>query len=258
MSKPPHLTKLKALTSEGEVSFKEGLGNERDAQQANLDKAREMRTDLSLKTRDRYIDFLQKLGELSLTFGAAMIPLIIATNARKDIKTPTFALLGAAMYLMNGVLGIWLTKMKIEQDADDTPFIGLNEEIMTYPLIYAKNKLILEPNSVDFANEHIDAEWNITNQPVMEARKKRPSLWTDVLSFNFVVASILIAGTLWPYKMLWYWLGFVAVILVMLLLIKLDYKHAVTKQQELEEKRKKLAGIKSEFGEWRNNKMAGN
>lgn len=257
MSKPPHLTKLKSLTPEEEVSFKEGIGQERDAQQDNLNKARDMRTDLALKTRDRYIDFLQKLGELSLTFGAALIPLIIATNARKDIKTPTFALLGAAIYLINGVLGVWLTKIKIEQDADDIPFIGLDEEIMTYPLIYAKNKLILEPNNVEFANEHIDAEWNITNRPVAEAKKKRPSLWTDVLSFNFVVASMLIAGTLWPYKMLWYWLGFIVIVLIMVILIKLDYQHAITKQQDLKKKREKLAKIKSDFGEWRNSKMSG-
>jgi hypothetical protein len=35
-------------------------------------------------------------------------------------------------------------------------------------------------------------------------KKKKPSVWTDLLLFNFVVATILVAGAIWPYPMLWY------------------------------------------------------
>ena len=255
--KPPLLKTVRPLTPSEEQPFKEELAQSRDGLQKIVNEGRRTRTGLQLKARERYIDFLQKLGELSFTFGGALIPLIVVTGSRKDIKTPALVLLGAALYLTNGVLAFWLTKTMIELDGDDAPHVGLDEEIAVFPLIYAKNKLLLEPNNVEHLNDHAQAEWALTNEPEERAKQKRPSVWTDVLLFNFVVASVLVAGTFWPYGRPWYWLTFGLTVVTMVVLIGLDYKRALGNRKRLVVKRQKLAKIRAGFSEWRSMKFFG-
>jgi archaellum biogenesis protein FlaJ (TadC family) len=247
------------MTSEEEKEIKEGLQASRDTLQATLSEARHMRAEIGISNRDKSREFLQRVGELSLTLGAAIIPLVLITHAGKDISHITFALAGVALYLVNGLVVLWKTKTLLEQDADDTPHIGLDEEIFTYPVINALNKLLYDLRDKNFQQEYKQAQQaaprTVPSQTGNE--ETRASFIIDILLTNFVIASLLITRTVWPYSSSAYWLIFVVILLFIALLVWASYKRTAENQAKLRDKHKKLAEIKGAYQEWEQKIMGG-
>jgi hypothetical protein len=244
------------MTNEEEKEIKQAITKDRNYLQAHMADTRRLRMELRLQGRVRYTDFLQKIGELSLVFGAAIVPLILVTNANENIKYPLFVFTGAALYLVNGILALWATKEKIEQDGNDSPHVGLDEEIHTYPIINAKNKLLLELDNQDHLTEHQKAENDLLSwAQTIETRKSPLIFWVEILLLNFVTATTLVAGTVWPYSLKSYWIAFGAIIIFLVALVIIGYKRALKTQSELEAKHKKLAKIKGDYSKWREEKL---
>lgn len=238
----------------------EGLTDARNNLQAGMSKARDMRVDLQLANIDKHREFLQKVGELSFTFGAAIIPLIIVTNANKNIKSIVYVFVGVALYLLNGLLAFWKSKAIMERNADDAPYVGLDEEIHTYPVIHAHNKLLFDLENKEYQEEYRQAslatlEWAPTALPT---KKPKVSVWLDVLLIDFVVASLLIVRAVWPYSNLLYWIVFAAVVVFMAALTVVSYVKSWQSQVLLQAKREKLAEIKAEYQRWHNSTILKN
>ena len=250
------VTKLRSLTAEERQSFLKGVTGERDNLQTILENARRLRMDLRFKSRVKYMDFLQKLGELSFTFGSAMVPLIIVTDAHKSLRYPGLVIAGAVVYLLNGMISFWQVKRNVEQDGEDSPFVGLDEEINTYPIIYAKDKLLLEPDNVDHYNEHINAQraFFAFNRSVDKSEGK-PTFWLDVMLFNFIAASLLVGGTIWPYPIWLYWEAMALSGILLISLFWVGYRRALKVQAKLRQKRETLRTIKENYTRWYNDKL---
>lgn len=240
------------MTAEEEKEVKEGLTHKRDNLQHIMNDARKQRAELRLQNREKYADFLQKLGELSFAFGAAIIPVIIVSNSKGKITHLLYVLIGIAVYLLNGLVAMWKTKSKIEQDADDAPFIGLDEEIDAYPVINAINKLLHELGNKKYQQEYKDATnvetWDASKDK--EDRNARTSFLLDILVLNFVIASLLVARTVWTYSSVLYWAIFIAIVAVLLSLIVLSYIRTIKSQYSLRAKHEKLRGIRSDYQKW--------
>ncbi len=231
-----------------------GLSHTRDNLQKIMSEARNKRAELSLSNREKYNDYLQRLGEVSFIIGAAIVPLVIVSHAKIEIDHIAYVLVGVCFYLINGFLALWITKDRIEQDADDAPHIGLDEEIATYPIINAINKLLYELEDKEIQKEY----WSATNVDLLKAtnsveRKARISFWLDILLVNFVVASLLVVRAAWPYGDLIYWLTFAAILLSLLSLALKSYKRAIINQGLLHQKRMQLQSIRAKYEEWFNN-----
>lgn len=242
------------MTSEEKKQVLQGLAHSRDVLQETMRKAREQRVTLQLGNIDKCRDFLQKLGELSFAFGAAIIPLIIVTHAGDKIRSLPYVLIGVALYLLNGLLALWKSKLILERNADDAPHVGLEEEIYTYPVIHAHNKLLFDLENMEYLEEYRSTslavvEWAPT---ATKGEKPRISLWSDLLLINFVVASILIIKAVWAYSTLAYWIIFAVAVLLMVVLTIISYMRAWKNQLQLKSKREKLAAIKAEYQKWHN------
>jgi hypothetical protein len=240
------------MTSDEEKEIKEGLTSTRDNLQSVLGEARKLRSEIRISNRDRFREFQQKIGELSFAFGAAIVPLVIVTHANESIKDVTYVLVGVTLYLLNGLTAMWRTKTILEQDADDAPHIGLEEEITTYPVIYGLNKLLFDLDNTDYQQEYLEAQQAVPRTTPTESGKVKvkANFTGDGLLLVFVVASLLVTRPVWPYKSWIYWLVFAAVILFVLILAGLSYLRTWKNQINLNQKREKLAGIKSEYEKW--------
>lgn len=238
----------------------QGLTDKRDDLQAMMHEARGMRVGLQLGNIDKHRDFLQKIGELSFTFGAAIIPLVIVTNANKKIKFIAYVFIGVAVYLLNGLLALWKSKQIMERNADDAPYVGLDEEINTYPVINAHNKLLF-----DLENETYLEEFRQTSTQFLEwaptalaTKKPKVSVWLDLLLINFVLASLFIVRAVWSYSALLYWGIFAAILVFMIALTVISYIKSWQSQVLLQTKREKLATIKADYQQWHNSTVLKN
>lgn len=247
------------MTSEEEKEIKEGLQATRNNLQNIMSEARHQRAEIRLSNRDKAREFLQRVGELSFTLGAAIIPLVLITHAGKDIRHITFALAGVALYLLNGLVALWKTKTLLEQDADDAPHVGLDEEISAYPVINALNKLLYDLHDEGYQQEYKQAQQavprTVTSQTGKE--KTRASFIIDILLTNFVIASLLITRTVWPYSASAYWFVFIVILLFIAILVWTSYKRTSENQAKLRDKHKKLAEIKGAYQEWEQKIMGG-
>jgi len=231
-----------------------GLEGKRDSLQAILQDARKVRVSLQLSNIDKYRDFLQRLGELSFAFGAAILPLVLVTHKDGDIPYLGYVIVGVCIYLINGLLSLWRSKDILERNGDDTPYIGLDEEIRTYPVIHAHNKLLFDLENEKYQKEYKSASLAYLKWAPEAATTKilKPSLWLDVLLIAFVVASFLIVRVLWPYDDRLYWISFAVLLIIMAILTKVSYGRSSKSQLELNNKRKKLARIKKKYQDWHN------
>lgn len=247
------------MTAEEEKEIKSGLQETRDRLQATMSDARQQRAEIRLENRNKHREFLQRVGELSFTIGAAIIPLVLVTHASKDIKHIVFALAGVALYLLNGLVALWKTKTLLEQDADDAPHVGLDEEIFTYPVINALNKLLYDLQDKSYQQEYKEAQQAVprTEAPQAGKKKARASFITDVLLVDFVIASLLIARTVWPYGTTSYWWLFGVITAFILALVFRSYKRTMENQAKLHKKQEKLANIKGSYQEWEQKIMSG-
>jgi hypothetical protein len=237
---------------------KTGLATRRDELQKTMSEARHQRATLQLANIDKYRDFLQKLGELSFVFGAAIVPLIIVSNPDK-VNHLGFVVVGVGLYLINGLLALWRSKQILERNADDAPYIGLEEELYTYPIINVHNKLILELENKDFQEEYVKTNLEFLNWATQDTPESQPkvSLWLDGLLINFVIASLFIVKAAWIYPTKLYWVVFFVIAASMVGLTVYGYIKSKQSQTRLETKRKKLAAIKSDYQKWHNKTILG-
>lgn len=250
------------MTEDEAKEVKTGLQAKRDELQQAMHEARDARVKLQLGNMDKHRDFLQKIGELSFVLGAAIAPVILATHASEKVDHLGFVIAGAALYLLNGLLALWRSKEMLERNADDAPFVGLNEEIHTYPLIHAHNKLLFDLDDETYREEYrktsLEAVDGLNSLQPDQTRPK-VSLWLDALLANFVLASLLIARAVWPQHATWvYWLIFGVALTTIAVLTVIGYMRAWKSQLLLQTKREKLAAIKAEYQEWHNTNILKN
>ncbi len=243
------------MTEDEKEKIQEGLQARRNELQRNLAEARKQRAELQLKDIDEYRFFLQKVGQLSLLLGAAIIPLVIVNNSK--VTFLDFVLLGTTLYLTIGILAFWRSKGIFEKNADYSPYIGLEEEIKIYPIVYAHNKLLSDIENKTYLEEFRSTStallaWNST-----QAQENNPkvSIWLDLLLLGFAIASLLIVRPLWPYGDIAYWIAFLIVILGITIFISIGYMRSWKNQVILIEKQKELGKIKSEYQKWHNDNI---
>jgi len=239
------------MTTDEKNDALSGLTKQRDNLLKIMDDARAKRTELRLSNRERYNDFLQKIGDVSFILGAAIVPLIIVSHASHNIQHINYVLLGAVLYLLTGTLALWLKKKMIEQDADDAPFIGLEEEINAYPVIYALNKLLMDIENKKYIEEYKDVtnikSWNAEGGTEPKAKI---SFWLDGLILSFVIASLLVVRAAWSHSNVVYWLIFSVIVLVLVGVGIIGYIRALNNQYKLQLKRGKLQSIRAEWQKW--------
>lgn len=239
----------------------EALASKRDQLEQHMVRAREMRSKLRLDNIDKYKDFLQKIGELSFVIGSAIVPIIIVSGADK-VSNLGFVLTGVGLYLLNGFLSLWLAKSVLERSVDDAPFVGLEEEIHTYPIIHAHNKLLFDLNNKDYQEEYRKTsleliEWAQVTGDEQRGKKIKVTIWLDALLAVFVVASLLVAKTVWSSSDKLYWTAFALVFLIMTVITAVGYVRARQNQTTLKSKSEELAKIKRDYQDWHNKNILG-
>lgn len=234
----------------------EKLQPERDKMQLQLDEIRSMRMNISLANRDKRREFLMKIGEFSLLVGAAITPVIIATDGK--VQFQEVAIIGVGMYLLNGILALWRCKTLLYQDAEDAPQVGLDQEVMLEPVIHAYNKLLYDPSSKTYQDEYTTASKALVDesQEIQAAKQKaRLDFWADVVLYGFVLATLFVARTIWPFENVWYietLLGFALLVCVLLLM---GYRHAQKSRAALEKKHKRLQSERTRYQGWHNKEV---
>lgn len=237
------------------------LKSTRDNLQKALDEAIKDRASFQLAARDRYREFTQKIGEISFLIGAALVPIVIASGPDK-VSYLGFVLAGVGLYLLNGILALWHVKTMLERDSSDAPFIGLDSEIYTYPVIYAHNKLLFDLNDESYREEYKKVnlnfiEWARKNESSENRPRPKASYWMDVLLSGFVIASLLVARAVWMFGELAYWIVFIVVFLLISVLLRASSVKLHTNHKNLEEKQEKLARIRREYQVWHNETVFG-
>lgn len=96
------------------------LKPERDKMQSQLDGIRDMRMNFQIANREKRREFLMKIGELSLLVGAAIAPVIIATDNKLQFRE--FAMMGAGLYLLNGLV---ISEGRVEVGVRDLMGVGV-------------------------------------------------------------------------------------------------------------------------------------
>lgn len=236
-----------------------GLTARRDELQAQMSDARHMRAKLRIDNIDKYREFIQKIGELSFVFGAALVPVIIVSGSDK-VSNINFVLLGVGLYLLNGLISLWLSKTILERSVDSAPFVGLEEEVHTYPVINAHNKLLFDLKSEDFQEQYRKSslgfiEW--AQGAGEEKKKPKVSLWLDALITSFVFASLLVAKSVWTFGEIAYWITFVVIFLFMIMLMVTGYIKARQNQITLQAKNDELARVKKDYQDWHDKTILG-
>lgn len=240
------------MSKEEEKEIIAGLTASRDELQNTLAEARQLRMELRLSNRDKFREFQQKLGELSFVFGAAIIPLVVVSQKDGHINHLSYLLAGVAVYLIVGFIALWRTKTMLEQDADDSPHVGLSEEIATYPLINALNKLLHDVHSEEYQKEYFQIK-DVAIDGLTESEdgyKTRTNFTADILLSLFVLASLLVVRTVWPYDEWIYWEVFLVTIGAVLLLTLFSYQRTLKNQKLLSGKRRELASIRKKYQDW--------
>lgn len=232
------------------------LAPDRDNLQAQLNEIRDLRMQLSLKNRDQQREYLMKLGELSFIFGAAIVPVVIVSGNK--VSNLPFALVGAGLYLLNGLLALWRCKIIMYQDAEDVPQVGLDQELLLEPLIYAYNKLLHDPSSDSYRNEYINAEKNMLDTNLATQQKPRKThvdLSADLGIYGFIAATLCIARTVWPFPGCTFWDVVVVFVLVVAIRLIVGYFQVRKAQRTLQDKRDVLTANRAKYQEWHNRQV---
>ncbi|MDR0463306.1 MAG: hypothetical protein LBG64_03750 [Pseudomonadales bacterium] len=225
------------------------LINQQTALYDALSKSMLTRKDLMIDSLKRHRGLIQKIGELSFVFGAAVTPIIIV-NGTDEINNLAFVLFGICLYLLNGILSIWHIKDMLEEDGKNAPLVGIDMEIIINQMINAVGKLISNPKNKTYYEEYKNANLNyIHYQKEIINRKKLKfaiSCWTDILLANFVVASLFVVKTLWIFDTLYYWAIFVAILLIMLAATINSFIKIADGWKILRNKQNKLSSLEQE------------
>lgn len=246
------------MTSDEKKEVLQGLTEQRDNLQQTMNEAHHTKAKLMLQNREKQAEFLQKLGELSFTFGAAIVPIIIISHSSNKVTHLPYVLVGVAIYILNGLVALWQLKAKLEKDADDTPFVGLDEQIMAYPVINSLNKLLLDVDNEDYQKEYWQAANNATKSDATDSTastKPKANFLLDLVILDFVIASLFVIRAVWSYGTAWYWVAFSLTILFIIALTTLSYIRTIKNQFKLQTKKATLQKIRAGYQDWFNKKV---
>ena len=218
----------------------------------------ETKMNLLLQNRESQRRFLQKVGDLSFVFGAAIVPVIVASKSKEEIDSFWLVLVGVGLYLINGFIALWKNKSLIEQDANDIPYVGITEEIKIRPVINSLRKLVFNSENVSYRNEYISASLNATALTEESlGKKEKINFWPDIVTINFVIASVFIVKAVWSFNDWIYWIIFAGALIFMLSLTAISYVRSRESQIRLAQKKKELQKIDKEYKDWHNQNVLG-
>lgn len=245
-----------ARDSEEDKEIKAGLTEVRNNLQGILADGRKTRAEIRIDNQKSHKDFLQKIGDLSFAFGAAVIPVLIATHAKFNVNHIAFIFVGVFIYLLNGMLALFRIKSLLERDANDAPYIALEEEIQTYPVINALNKLLYELDNKEYQQEYITAQATVTEgDKGIPKTMSRIDFTSDLAVTLFVLASLFVIRSAWPFNIWIFWITFALVVSIVIIQAVVSYVRARESAIKLVAKREKLRGIRDSYQDWYNREV---
>lgn len=248
----------KAKKSQNEKDeFREFLVKENNSTAQTLNEARHFHYQQLATQHQQFLGFVIKLGELSLLIGAAIGPIIIASN--KQVSHSTFIFIAVLIYLVNGVWTIWKAKDIVEKQLDAfAPGMFYKLEIDMYPMQFSANKLIFDPANRGFAKEYLKDKLSFLEKNAeVEIPKRNVDFSLDIFTFNFAVASMLLIRSVWPFSPTLYWIAFSVFIIFILFLTKSSYRQAKGRATNNEANTRELNRIKREHVEWQKENVFG-
>lgn len=234
------------------------LSQERDKLQLQLEEIRSSRMQLKLKSRDDRRAYLQKLGELSFIFGAAISPILVVSS--NDISFKIFAIAGVVIYLVSGLLAMWRCRTLVYQDAEDSPAVGIDAEIELQPIIHSYNKLIKDPSSNEYIQEYKDATHQAAQTltaSLHKTAKARIDPTIDIVLYGFILATLLILRTQWPFSDAFYWVGLASFGVVAIFLLLKGYYDTKLTAQALEQKQNEIRDAREKYQRWHDREILG-
>jgi hypothetical protein len=248
-----------AVNGEEEKEIKKGLTETRNNLQEILADGRKTRAEIRIDNLKSHKEFLQKIGDLSFAFGAAIIPVLIAAHAKFNVNHIVFIFIGVFIYLLNGMLALLRIKFLLERDANDAPHIALNEEVQTYPVINALNKLILDLNNEEYQQEYIKAQAIVTEGDKGIPKKvSRIDFTSDIAVTLFVLASLFVVRSAWPFHLWIFWIFFAVVITLVIIQAVISYVRVRENSIKLTAEHKKLKSIRDGYQDWYNREVLKN
>jgi len=198
----------------------------------------------------QFLNFNIKLGELSLIVGAAIGPVIIASN--KSVAEPIFVFIAIILFLANGIFSIWRAKDYVEKQLDAfSPSIFHKLESDIYPMVFAIDKLRFEPKNQEFIDEFSSSRGKFLEANTeAEIPKNNIDFTLDISVLIFVLASVFLIKTVWPFSNIIYWVFFVSIILFVIGLIIKSYIQARERAIQNAYNTKKLNELKRAHIEW--------
>ncbi|MCX6806804.1 MAG: hypothetical protein NT135_01640 [Candidatus Berkelbacteria bacterium] len=238
--------------TEKQKEFQKFLTDENDSINNILNEARDFHYKNLNENLKRFLNFNIKLGELSLIVGAAIGPVIIATN--KDISQSIYVFLAIILYLLNGIFAIWKAKDSVEKQLDAySPSVLHKLESEVYPMQFSIDKLRHEPDNREYLNEFFNNRALIVgNYTEIEIPKRKVDFTLDVLTLIFVLASLLLIRTVWPFSAIYYWIFFALIVATVTALIVKSFLQAKERAIQNERNTKRLNEMKRTHIEWQN------
>ena len=227
------------------------LTNENASTSHTLNEARIFHYQQLIAKQQQFLDFVIKLGELSLLIGAAISPIIIVSS--KQISQPVYAFLAVFIYLLNGIWIICKAKDMVEKQLDAyAPGMFHKLALDIYPMQFSTNKLISDPDNREYVQDYLDKKLSfLENNAGEEMPKRNVDFSLDIFTSNFVLASLLLARTVWPFRTIgYYWLAFSIVAMFVLVLIIYSYRQAKDRAKKNESNTQKLNELKRNHVEW--------
>lgn len=230
----------------------------RDGLQNQLDKIRELRMDIGLKSREALREYRMKLGELSFTVGAAIVPVIIVSNNK--VHYVKYAILGIALYLLSGLLLFWRGRTMLYQDATDAPQVGLDQEVVLEPVIHAYNKVIFDPSNSAYKDELMATQLHMLecsakaqNEPI----KAHIDFSIEVGLAGFVFATFFVARTVWPFSDRTFWTVFWIFTVVIPIIMAFLYVQTRGTRSRVKSKKDKITNNREAYQKWHNKHVLG-
>jgi len=233
-----------------EKEFLDYLSKEADSLNKTVNEARDFHYRQLSNCQQQHLNFLSKLGELSLLVGAAIGPVIIVSKT--EISEPVYVFLALLIYLANGIFAIFKAKDITEKQVDAfAPGMLHKVESDVCPMQFSINKLITDPNNQEYAQEYIKEKMTFVDKNAeAELPKKYIDFSLDIVVFSFVIASLLLTRVIWPFNTNLYLVFVSAVILFVLGLLVKSFIEARERGIRNEFNTKRLNELHREHVEW--------
>lgn len=229
-----------------------------DSREAILNEARDFHFQHLADYQKQSFQFMIKIGELSLLVGAAIGPVMFLSG--RQTSHPFFIFFAVAVYLLNGIWTIWKAKDTIEKQVDAfSPGMFHKMELDIYPMQFAANKLISDPDNREYVEEYLKCESVfLKNNTESEIPKRNIDFSLDIFASSFIIASLLFIRAVWPFGDRLYWLFFAVILACVFISIVRSYFQAQDRAEINEKNTRDLNKIKREFVEWRDGKIFDN